>query len=73
MLRIEKPYKIGEFGNGVLLVAGADLERLQSLNTQAQIYSNRKYSPLTPLQVMLKFLYDVVDVNPPQPWSDPDV
>jgi hypothetical protein len=72
MLRIENPYKTGEFSGGLLLVSGADLERLQSLNTQAQIYSNGKYSPLTPLQVMLKFLYDVVDVNPPQPWSDPN-
>lgn len=72
MLNIENPYKIGEFDGSSLLVAGADLERLQSLDTQAQIYSNRKYSRLTPLQVILKFLYDVVDINPPQPWSDPN-
>jgi hypothetical protein len=72
MLELEKPYKIANLSGGALLVGEGDLSDLKSLSTKAQIYRNGEYSPVQPLQVMLKFLYDVEVITPPLPWSEPD-
>lgn len=71
MLQLEKPYQIADLSDGVLLVARKDLGNLQALTTQAQIYRKGEYSLVQPLQVMLKFLYDVTETNPPIPWVEP--
>ncbi len=71
MLRLEDPYQIASLSDGALLVAKRDLGNLQSLATQAQIYRNGEYSLVQPLQVMLKFLYDITESVPPVPWVEP--
>lgn len=72
MLALEDPYQVAQLSDGALLVAKKDLGNLQSLTTQAQIYRNGEYSLVQPLQRMLKFLYDVAELNPPIPWVEPN-
>lgn len=70
MLELTMPYKIADLHNGALLVAKADLGNLKSIDTKAQIYRNGEYSPVQGLQAVLKFLYDVVVIPTPVPWSE---
>lgn len=69
MLQLQAPYVVARLSNGVVLVANADRQRTMDLATMAQIYRNGHYSPLRPLQAMLKFLYDATEVDPPEPWE----
>lgn len=71
-IKLSEPYEIARDGNSVILVARADLSKLQSLETMAQIWQpSEGYGPLTRLQVMFKFLYGVTETIPPIPWVEP--
>lgn len=71
-LALTNPYEVARDGSSVILVAQADLGNLQSIETMAQIWQpDEGYSRPERLQVMLKFLYNVAETVPPQPWTDP--
>lgn len=73
-LALTNPFEIARDGDAVLLVAQSDLTRLYNIRTMAQIWRpGEGYGPLTPLQVMFKFLYHVVDTVPPVPWVRPEL
>lgn len=71
-LALANPMEIARSGNDVILVAQADLKQLQDIETKAQIWRpGEGYFSPTPLQVMLKFLYDLTETQPPVPWVEP--
>lgn len=70
MLEIANPVIVARSGDAVVLMpAGANPQAPQ---TQGQVWTpGDGYSRLEPLQVHLKFLYYLEEVNPPQPWQEP--
>jgi hypothetical protein len=74
MLEIENPYKVGRSGEIFILVGKADLQRLKDIDTMAQTWQpGRGYAPPKRLHAILKFLYNVESITPPQPWTEPGV
>lgn len=72
-LELTDPYEIARTTASVILVAQADLNNLQSIDTMAQIWTaDGGYSRPTRLQVMFKFLYNVVETVPPVQWNEPN-
>lgn len=72
MLELISPYKIASIGDGALLVSGNDLDSLRDIETQAQIWQPQTgYSLCKSLQIMLKFLYELEEIEP-EPWNDPE-
>lgn len=68
-MKLDNPLLIAISGE-LYLIAEGDV--LTNTNTNAQTWSKRHgYSEVELLQVWLKFLYYLEEVNPPQPWSEP--
>lgn len=54
----------------MVLIANGDV--VDNLDTDAQAWTPTEgYSEVKPLQVFLKFLYYLDEVNPPAPWVEP--
>lgn len=69
-MALSNPVVVARNGDFVLLVSGDD--DLKDINTLAQTYApDEGYSATKPLQVWLKFLYYLEEVNPPEPWHEP--
>lgn len=68
-LKLIKPVIVAHNGDMVLLANG---DVVSNFDTDAQTWSpGEGYSSVKPLQVWLKFLYYLEEVNPPQPWIEP--
>ena len=66
-LGLTKPMIVAKSGPAVLLTEGGALD-----DADAQTWSPTEgYSEVKPLQVWLKFLYYLEEVDPPEPWEDP--
>lgn len=68
-LRLTNPAIVARSGDMVLIANG---DVLDNLDTDAQTWAPTEgYSEVKPLQVWLKFLYYLDEVNPPEPWVEP--
>lgn len=68
-LRLTNPVIVARSGDMVLIANG---DVLDNLDTDAQTWTPTEgYSEAKSLQVFLKFLYYLDEVNPPEPWQVP--
>lgn len=68
-LRLTDPVIVARNGDMALIASG---DVVTNLDTDAQTWSPEEgYSEVKPLQVWLKFLYYLDEVQPPQPWIEP--
>lgn len=71
-LQLSQPYVVFRSGDIRVLVHDGIHADLDALDTQAQLWNPRGgYSDVRLLQSVLKFLYELEVVTPPQPWSEP--
>lgn len=70
-LQLSRPYVVFRSGDIRVLVGAESISNLDALDTQAQLWNPRNgYSDIRLLQSVLKFLYEIETVTPPQPWSE---
>lgn len=68
-LGLTDPVVVARSGDMVLIANG---DVISNLDTDAQTWTPVEgYSEVKPLQVWLKFLYYLNEVNPPVPWVEP--
>ena len=66
---LTNPLLIARSGRTMIIVSGDDRGNPM---TGAQLWTpGEGYSEVKPLQVHLKFMYYIEDVDPPEPWSEP--
>lgn len=70
-LQLTSPVIVARSGQIVLL---AESDVATNKNTNAQTWQpDMGYSEAEPLQGLLQFLYYLEEVNPPAPWTEPNV
>ena len=68
-LEIQSPMVIASSVDVAVIVSAADVD---NVDAPAQLYvPGDGYSQVKPLQVHLKWLYIINDINPPEPWIEP--
>lgn len=69
-LKIEQPVVVAELEDLKVLTEGAKLGDIEAL---AQTYDDDNgYGEVIKLQVLMKFMYFLDDVDPPREWEDKD-
>ena len=69
-LRLTNPVIVARSGDAVLLVSEGEDPR--AMSTLGQMWDPRDgYGEPNPVQVHLKFLYYIEEVDPPEPWQEP--